>query len=272
VHEAHPALHLMRLAILDFFGNDWRRSVFERFSGMIDDVNGSTKKFDASRAAEYEGQSRIALAGYDACHELAACMLAAALGTGGSRRILIVGIGGNAQEVISISRIEPTWKFAGVDPSEPMLALAAERLNAHGLSDKTTLHLGTLDTLARDQDFDAAMMLGVLHHLPGDEAKNAILKAIADRLGPGAPLILAGNRYAYTSKPLFLAAWGERWRMHGAAREEVKEKLGKILQGADPPHSPEAVFRLLDYAGFEQPESFFSSLFWNAWIAWRKRS
>jgi tRNA (cmo5U34)-methyltransferase len=243
----------------------------ERFFGMNDDVNEPTKKFDASRAAEYESQSRIALAGYDACHELAACILAAALGTGGNRRILIVGIGGNAQEVISISRIEPTWKFTGVDPSQPMLALAAERLEAHGLSDKTMLHIGTLDSLARDQDFDAAMMLGVLHHLPGDDAKSAILKAIADRIAPGAPLILAGNRYAYASKPLLLAAWGERWRMHGAASEEVKQKLGKILQGADPPHSSEAVFDLLDRAGFEQPESFFSSLFWNAWIAWRKR-
>ena len=37
----------------------------------------SAAKFDTSRAAEYETQSRIALAGYDACHELAACLLAA---------------------------------------------------------------------------------------------------------------------------------------------------------------------------------------------------
>jgi tRNA (cmo5U34)-methyltransferase len=39
----------------------------------------STQKFDPARAAEYQVQSRIALAGYDACHELSACMLAAAL-------------------------------------------------------------------------------------------------------------------------------------------------------------------------------------------------
>ncbi|WP_159593919.1 class I SAM-dependent methyltransferase [Chelativorans xinjiangense] len=231
----------------------------------------SAKKFDSSRAAEYESQSRIALAGYEVCHELAACMLAAALGTGGGRRILIVGVGGTAQEAITVSQIEPTWRFVGVDPSEPMLALAAERLKAQGLSDRVQLHLGTLDTLAGDEAFDAAMMLGVLHHLPGDDAKSAILKAIADRIAPGAPLILAGNRYAYASKPLLLAAWGERWRMHGATSEEVKAKLGKILQGADPPRSQEAVFELLDSAGFEQPEGFFSSLFWSAWIAWRKR-
>lgn len=227
-------------------------------------------KFDSSRAAEYESQSRIALAGYEACHELAACMLSAALGAGGSRRILVVGVGGTAQEVVAVSRLEPTWRFIGVDPSAPMLGLAAERLESRGLSDKAQLHLGTLDTLPADGAFDAAMMLGVLHHLPGDDAKHAMLKAIADRIAPGAPLILAGNRYAYASKPLLLAAWGARWRMHGATRDEVQAKLGKILQGADPPHSQEAVFELLDGAGFERPESFFSSLFWNAWIAWRK--
>jgi tRNA (cmo5U34)-methyltransferase len=230
----------------------------------------SAKKFDSSRAAEYESQSRIALAGYEACHELAACILSAALGTGGDRRILIVGAGGTANEVLAVSRLEPTWKFTGIDPSEPMLALAAERINMQGLGDRVELHLGTLDLLAGDETFDAAMMLGVLHHLPGDDAKKAILKAIANRLAPGAPLILAGNRHAYAGKPLLLAAWGQRWRMHGATAEEVKEKLGKILQGADPPHSQEAVFDLLDNAGFERAELFFSSLFWGAWIAWRK--
>lgn len=231
----------------------------------------SAKKFDDARAAEYESQSRVALAGYEACHELAACMLAAALGGGGGRRILVVGIGGTAQEVLALSRIEPAWRFVGVDPSEAMLALAAKTLRRHGLEDRIDLHPGTLETLPGTEVFDAAMMLGVLHHLPGDAAKSAILKAIADRVVPGGPLILAGNRYAYADRPLLLAAWGERWRMHGATPDEVKAKRGKILQGADPPRSPQAVFALLEGAGFARPESFFSSLFWGAWIAWRKQ-
>jgi hypothetical protein len=36
----------------------------------------SAKKFDPARAAEYAQQSRIALAGYEACHELTARLLA----------------------------------------------------------------------------------------------------------------------------------------------------------------------------------------------------
>jgi tRNA (cmo5U34)-methyltransferase len=54
----------------------------------------AAQKFDPARAAEYETQSRIALAGYEACHELAACMLAAALGRGTAARIMVAGAGG----------------------------------------------------------------------------------------------------------------------------------------------------------------------------------
>jgi len=142
----------------------------------------AAEKFNSARASEYQAQSRIALAGYDACHELAACVLAAVVGS-------------------------------------------------------------------------------------GTEAKRHILHAIAARLLPGAPLILAGNRYAYADHPTLLAAWGERWRMQGSTPEEVKAKLGKILQGADPPASEEALAVLLSEAGFGRPTWFFSSLFWGACIA-----
>lgn len=57
----------------------------------------STRKFDASRAGEYRQQSRIALAGYEACHELSACMLTAALGAGREARILVAGAAAAAQ-------------------------------------------------------------------------------------------------------------------------------------------------------------------------------
>lgn len=227
-------------------------------------------KFDPSRAGEYEQQSRIALAGYDACHELSACMLAAALGSGQAARVLVVGAGGGAQEIVTAGALEPAWDFVAVDPSEPMMELAVARVEAKGLAERTTFHLGYVDDISANERFDAATLIGVLHHLPGDAAKQAILRAIAARLQPGAPLILAGNRFAYQSQPLLLAAWGQRWRMHGATPADIEAKLGKILQGADPPHSEEAVAELLRDAGFEAPTRFFSSLFWGAWIARRK--
>ncbi|MDB5650748.1 MAG: SAM-dependent methyltransferase [Hyphomicrobiales bacterium] len=229
----------------------------------------SARKFDPARANEYETQSRIALAGYDACHDLAACILSAALGSGSAAHVLVAGAGGGAREIVVGGALEPHWRFTAVDPSQPMMEIAEARLRESGLIDRTEIVLGTVDALPLGTTFDAATLIGVLHHLPGDEAKLAILRAMAARMKPGAPLILAGNCFAYASRPLLLAAWGTRWRMQGASEDEVKAKLGKILQGADPPASEEAVFELLAQAGFEAPQRFFSSLFWGAWVARR---
>jgi tRNA (cmo5U34)-methyltransferase len=226
----------------------------------------STKKFDASRAGEYEAQSRIALAGYDACHELCACMLSAAIG-GGAAQALVVGAGGGAREIVMAGPLEPGWRFTAVDPSQPMMDIAEARLREAGLLERTQMRLGYVADLAPERSFDAATLIGVLHHLPGDAAKREILRDIAARLKPGAPLILAGNRHAYASQPLLLKAWGERWRMQGATPDEVKAKLGKILQGADPPGSDAEIAALLAGAGFGAPILFFSSLFWGAWLA-----
>lgn len=59
-----------------------------------------------------------------------------------------------------------------------------------------------------------------------------------------------------------MAAWAARWRMTGAGPEEVQAKMGKILQGAEPPRSEDEVISLLTGAGFKQPLRFFESLFW----------
>ena len=233
---------------------------------MKSSSHASAAKFDAARANEYGRQSRIALAGYDACQDLAACMLAASLDQTGSANILVVGAGGTAQEIIAMAALEPGWRFTAVDPSAPMLEAARQQLEANGLLERTRLHLGQVQDLAADESYDAATLIGVFHHLDGDEAKWQIFRSIRAHLKPGAPLVVAGNQYAYASQPLLLAAWGQRWRQHGASPDEVKVKLGKILEGADPPHSEAAVMTLLQESGFGDATRFFSSLFWSAWL------
>lgn len=124
-------------------------------------------KFDPARAAEYEQQSRIALAGYEACHELVACMLATAIGPGKAARVLVAGAGGTAQEIITIGTLEPQWSFTGVDPSAPMLELSRSRIDERGFTERVDLRLGYVDDLPAGPAFDAATLIGVLHHLPG---------------------------------------------------------------------------------------------------------
>lgn len=232
----------------------------------------SAAKFDSARAGEYARQSRIGLAGYDACHELSACMLSAALKGSRQARLLVVGAGGTAGEIIAAAKLEPDWSFLAVDPSPPMLELARTHLIEAGLSERVETVLGALADLDPAPAFDAAIMIGVLHHLPGDEAKQDILAQLSRRLKPAAPLVIAGNYRTYASQPLLMAAWANRWRMKGAGPEEVQAKMGKLLQGAEPPKSEEAVFSLLTETGFEEPVRFFASLFWGAWLARRGAS
>ena len=231
----------------------------------------SHRKFDASRAEEYARQARIGLAGYDACHELSACVLAAALAEQKAARVLVVGAGGTGGEILAAARLEPGWSFVAVDPSAPMLDLAKGEIEAAGVAARVTFVKDDLSAVAEEAVFDAALVIGVLHHVPDEAGKETLLRAIAARLRPGASLILAGNYRRYASEPLLLAAWANRWRMHGAGDEEVREKLDKIMSGAVPPESEEKVAGLLAGAGFEAPEKFFSSLFWGAWHTRRAR-
>ena len=228
-------------------------------------TSSSHAKFDPSRAGEYAEQARIGLAGYDACHELSACILSAALAGAKERRVLVVGAGGTAGEIIATARLEPTWSFVAVDPSKPMLALARGAVEAAGIGERVTFVCDEISALPPEPAFDAALMIGVLHHIPGDGDKAQLLEDIARRLHPGGSLVLAGNYRAYDSEPLLQAAWANRWRLFGASEDEVEAKLARIKAGAVPPASEEAVAALLAAAGFAGPERFFSSLFWGAW-------
>lgn len=229
----------------------------------------SSAKFDNSRASEYAVQSQIGLAGYEACHDLTACVLAASLGRGSHAQILIVGAGGTGYEVLKAGALEPNWQFMAVDPSQPMLELAMSAIHENGFGARTQAIQDDLDKLPTDTSYDAATLIGVLHHVPSRAAKLALLRQVADRLKKGAPFILACNHRSYSSEPLLMKAWGERWRQHGATPEEIETKLGKILKGAEPPESENDVFTLLEASGFIQPKRFFSSLFWSAWVSWK---
>lgn len=231
--------------------------------------NSSSSKFDKSRADEYGRQSRIALAGYDACHELCACMLAASALDAEAARVLVVGAGGTAGEIIAAARLEPSWTFVAVDPSPSMMDVARAHIAEAGLHDRVEFFTGSLRETADATSFNAAIMIGVLHHIQGELAKRDLMNELAKRLKVGAPLVLAGNYRAYSSEPLLLAAWAQRWRMHGAGPDEVRAKMDRILEGAEPPRSEEAVVALLAETGFETPLRFFSSLFWGAWITRR---
>ncbi len=227
----------------------------------------SAEKFNADRAADYDRQARIALAGYEAMHELTGGLLRAALGPDTERSLLIAGIG-TGQEVLVMAPEAPRWRFVAADPSPAMIEIAQARLAERGLLDRTTLVAAEVAGLPPDRH-DGATLIGVLHHLKGDHAKQAILAAIAERLHRGAPFVLAGNCGDYQAEPLLLAAWRDRWRSHGVPEADIEAKFARITRDVDPPRSEAAVQALLATAGFGPPRRVFSSLFWGTWLAYR---
>jgi tRNA (cmo5U34)-methyltransferase len=175
-------------------------------------------------------RSRIALAGYDAGHKLTVCLLSASLGHGSAAKISVIGAGGSRLEVLTAGRLERNWHFTAVDPPPSTLRLAEEAVRAVGLSATTSFHLGTAQDVPTDAPFDAPTSIGVLHHLQRRAAKQAVLAAIAERLNPSAPFVLAGSRGAYARNVRLLPAWHTRWRMAGATDEEIETKIGKYYR------------------------------------------
>ncbi|MFP5372651.1 MAG: class I SAM-dependent methyltransferase, partial [Actinomycetes bacterium] len=148
--------------------------------------------FDASPpvpVAEYAEVVERVNVGYDLVFTLAGCFLRALHRP--TLDLLVVGAGGGA-EVARFLPTNPGWRLTGVDPSRDMLDLARATAERLGLGDRATLVAGTVDDLPADAHFDAATCLYVLHFLP-DDGKLAVLRGIAARLRPGAPLLVVNG-------------------------------------------------------------------------------
>lgn len=211
--------------------------------------------FGADRAAHYDTQAAVALAGTQAMYELGVSALTSQLDDLEAASLLFVGLGTGA-ELVPYDRFDvPGWRFTGVDPSDAMLAVARERLAAEGLLARTHLHVGELHSLPPGPLFDGAQMLGVLHHVPEAE-RLELLREVTRRLKPGAPLVV-GCRVGMDP-----ALWDvelRRWRAHGIPREEL-ERRRQALTTMHFIESDAALLELFAQTGLVAPRPIFVSL------------
>lgn len=224
--------------------------------------------FDAERAQRYDRRIREAIPGYEALHVLACAVVAEA--TGGHGRVLVAGAG-TGTECVAMAEACPGLRLVGLDPAPDMLALAEERVARLGLVGRVRLYPGEVSSLPLFEPFDAATLLLVLHFLPDDGAKAALLGDIAGHLAPGAPLVLAD---------LFGPAWDDPWQarlralwrhlQHSAGVEaEAIEKGFAHVDRDIHPVSEDRLAELLDQAGFDPPRPFFRALCFGGWVAHR---
>jgi tRNA (cmo5U34)-methyltransferase len=125
--------------------------------------------------------------GYDSLLRMSRILLAERVPANG--RVLVVGAGGGL-ELEDMALAHPGWRFDGVDPSQPMLDLAAQRLQSAGVAgDRVALHRGYVQS-APAGPFDGATCLLTFHFVPREE-RVPMAAEIRRRLKPGAPLVVA---------------------------------------------------------------------------------
>ncbi len=144
--------------------------------------------FNAACAQGYDNWIEQMIPGYGFMHRLTEVFLGAELPETAS--ILMVGAGTGA-EVVACGTRHSGWTISAIDPSPAMVKRGREKTDANGLSDRVHWHDTSLKKLEVEEPFDAATLLLVLHFLPDDGGKGALLEHIAERLKPGAPLVVS---------------------------------------------------------------------------------
>lgn len=214
---------------------------------------------------EYEQTAKRVNVGYDLLFTLAGCFLRAQHQP--EMHLLVVGAGGGA-EIERFLPGHPGWRLTGVDPSQNMLALAQAKADGLGARDRVTLIRGTVEDLPADARFDAATCLYVLHFLP-DHDRLALLRGIAGRLRPGAPLLVASPARGDDDglRGDILGAWQQYGELMGMPSEQMAATIQRLT--ARPETTSEEDYpRLLREAGFTRVARFLSVLAgMGAWIA-----
>ncbi|AEI64107.1 class I SAM-dependent methyltransferase [Corallococcus macrosporus] len=219
--------------------------------------------FGADRAPHYDAQASLNLAGAPAIYELGTSALTARLDGQDAASLLFVGVGTGA-ELVPYNRFGvPGWRFTGVEPSEPMLAVARKRLEDEGLLSRTHLHHGELRTLPASAPFDGAQLMGVLHHVEGEEARLELLREVTRRLKPGAPLVL-GCRVGID--PVLTDIEFHRLKALGVSAEAL-ERRRQMLPRLKPIPSDAALFDMFARANLVEPRTLFVSLQFKVFLA-----
>jgi len=217
---------------------------------------------DFARHYVEDGPARF-VPGYDVMHRMAAQLIAERAGDDAA--VLVLGAGGGL-EIRAMAALQPGWTFHGVDPSAEMLATG--QAICASVADRVAWTRGFIPE-APDGPFDGATCLLTLHFLTDDGAKLEALRAIRQRLKPGAAFILVdlcldGTAPGYDA----LRDRYARFALNsGADPEDVahtRDRLKAVLHTV-PPERDEA---LLTEAGFTGVHLFYAGLSWRGWTAY----
>ncbi|MEK4848705.1 methyltransferase [Paenibacillus sp. FSL H7-0756] len=182
-------------------------------------------------------------------------------------RLLVVGAGGG-QEILKLGLSHPDWSFSGLDTSQSMLQAAKQRLAAAGLIDRVRLHHTEIAAWSSNALHDAATCMLVLHFLQGQESKLTMLRSIAARLRPGAPLCISAicGEPGTPAWELQMAGWRLHMLGNGIAEDEWQTFEQSFGVTSHPLPAQEMEVLLLE-AGFTAVSRFFGAYLIDGWVA-----
>ncbi|ETT55101.1 tRNA (cmo5U34)-methyltransferase [Paenibacillus sp. FSL R7-269] len=234
---------------------------------MRDSMSKAASPWEQADGDQYIQSISRKIPGYQLQYDLMDTLLTARLDKREKPRLLVVGAGGG-QEILKLGLNHPAWSFSGLDTSQRMLQAAQQRLGVAGLLDRVELHHTETSTWNCTRAYDAATCMLVLHFLQGRTNKLALLRSIAARLQPGAPLCLSAICGGPGSPEWQIQMAGWRLHMLGNGIPEEQWKTFEHSFGVTSHPLPAAeVEELLEEAGFMTVSRFFGAYLIDGWVA-----
>lgn len=180
---------------------------------------------------------------------------------------------GTGNEILHLAQTYPDWHFTAVEPSLPMLDVCRVRAEGQGISSRCVFHYGYLDTLPRDESFDAATSFLVSQFITDRDERSKFFLRLADRLQPRGMLIssdLAGDVSVAANRSGLLELWFQVMRDSRTIIDpEEIEKMREAYTRDVAVLSPEHVREIIMNGGFDSPTQFFQAGMIHAWYARR---
>ena len=221
-------------------------------------------EFDMEMAREYDKGIRRAMPSYDALFRMVQSFLRANVKD--EAKLLVIGAGGG-NEIVTFGKANPSWTFAGVDPSEPMLEVALQKAKDEGIEERVSIHTGIIEDLDFPERFDASTCLLVLHFVETIEEKRSLLKKVRENLKPGSPFVLVSmfGDQAQSEFDERMNLWKSIWLdLTDLEPEDVDAMEESVRELSFIPASQ--IEELLEEAGFERISQFFSTTLFGGWI------
>lgn len=216
--------------------------------------------FPDQAALDYDDRIRKLVPGYELALQLFGCILTERIDPKGS--ILVPGCG-TGSEILALAARLPHVRFTAVEPSKGMLEKACSRLTEAGVNHRVDFIHGLLSDAPMKTHTAASVSL-VLHFLPDDGSKTEFLKEIAQRVAPGAPLLVLDPLQNEDGTIL------RRWLEGQGHVPEIVDAICRRMDTEWHRIMPQRLDELLNDSGFTPSGMFFQSPGYTGLVAERK--